>query len=112
MIVVVNKYKHSALPGWVDCYIGRGNPLGNPWTHVPHRQTLAKYVVATREEAIEKYKFWINVRLADTSSEQYQAFRRIVKLARDYNINLVCFCKPQPCHGDYIKQLIENLLGE
>lgn len=112
MIVVVNKYNHVKRPGWEDCYVGRGNPLGNPWTHIPHRQTLARYVVATREEAIEKYKFWIKVRLADTSSEQYYEFRRIVKLARGFNINLVCFCKPASCHADYLKHLIENLIGE
>lgn len=35
---------------------------------------------------------------------------KIWKLAKNENVNLVCFCKPKDCHGDIIKKLIESKL--
>ena len=32
-----------------DLYIGRGSKWGNPYTHIKDKNTLAKFVVGTRE---------------------------------------------------------------
>ncbi len=37
--------------------VDRSSPFGNPFTHL-NGPTLAKYKVATRDEAIERYKDW------------------------------------------------------
>ncbi len=42
-----------------DVYIGRPSKWGNPFTHIDNGKTLAKYIVSSREEAIEKYEEWI-----------------------------------------------------
>lgn len=110
MIHVVNKHWHKPLPGIRDVYVDRRTVLGNPYTHLPHRQTLAKYVVESREKAIECYKLWLNLKLDDKHSDQFELFHRIVGYAQQGDINLVCWCAPKPCHADYIKQLIENLI--
>lgn len=52
MTKVVNKYKES-----YDIYIGRGSKWGNPYSH--QSNTKAQYVVATREEAITKYREYL-----------------------------------------------------
>ena len=71
---VHNKYHNTAPPDAV--YIGRGSPYGNP------------YIIGkdgTREEVIEKFEKNILPKLD---------LRPLI--GRD----LVCFCKPKPCHGD------------
>lgn len=40
-----------------DIYIGRSNKWGNPFSH--EEATNAKYKVATKEEAVKKYKEWL-----------------------------------------------------
>lgn len=64
-------------------YIGRGSIFGNPFI-------IGKD--GTREEVIEKY---INIIESDPDLKKY-----IIKILKGRN--LVCFCKPKPCHGDYL----------
>jgi hypothetical protein len=49
MIKVVNKYSH--IPTSNDIYIGRGSILGNPYTHLPIKNTKAFIQYKTREES-------------------------------------------------------------
>lgn len=80
-----------------DIYIGRGSPWGNPYTHNPGR-TLAKYLVETREQAINGYRRWI--------MEQPELLARLPELKGK---TLGCFCAPKHCHGDVLVELVEQL---
>ena len=74
-----------------DVYIGRGSKWGN------------KFVIGrdgNREEVIRKYREYI--------------------LKNDYLLNcleelkdkiLGCYCKPLPCHGDVLAELVEKVVG-
>lgn len=76
---VKNKYKDIVEPN--DVYIGRGSIWGNP------------YVIGkdgTREEVIQKY------------IDNFNLYDKVHLLK---NKNLVCFCKPLPCHGDFLLKL-------
>ena len=42
-----------------DVYIGRPSKWGNPFTHKQDGKTLAKYVVGSRDEAVEADREWI-----------------------------------------------------
>lgn len=112
MITVVNKRTH--LPTLFDFYIGRGSPLGNPFTH--RKQDLkankgkALYWVDTREEAVAKYRKWLIHALVNKNSVEYKEFYRLVSAANKHDIFLVCFCAPLPCHGEVIKEEIERRL--
>jgi len=99
MITVVKKGVHK--PTDHDIYIGRGSPLGNP---EPITATT------TREQAIAFYKTYLVKRLAEKYPPICREMNRIYKNAKTGDVNLVCFCKPQNCHGDFIKQLIEEKL--
>ncbi len=101
-ITVVNKYHFRARADDVVVYIGRGSPLGNPW---PIKAGTSE----TREVVIQRYKDNLPGRLSNEGTMQALSF--IEQRVRDgCNVKLVCFCKPQACHGDWIKQLVEKNL--
>lgn len=102
MIRVVNK-KTCRDNG---VYIGRPSPLGNPFSHLPRSQ--AEIRVATREEAIERYRGWIRGQLG-TGSPADLMFQELVGFYRAYGeLVLVCWCKPEACHGDILAEMIED----
>lgn len=51
---VVNIKKHKC-----DIYVGRPSEWGNKWSHIKDKNTLAEFVVGSREEAISEYEKWI-----------------------------------------------------
>lgn len=83
---VLNIRKEGVREGAV--YIGRGSQWGNPF--VIGRD-------GTREEVIEKYSTWIR-------AGSFLLERLSVLKGKD----LVCFCAPLPCHGDVLKELLDE----
>lgn len=78
---VYNKH-HKNAP--VDAvYIGRPGRWGNPY---------AIGVDGTRDEVIEKFRQHV------LSNPVYRAMVKQELKGKD----LVCFCAPQPCHGDLL----------
>lgn len=108
-IRVLNKHKSKPEP--IDIYIGRGSPLGNPFTHVELSETKAQYKCNTREEAISSYEDYINQKIRDRDVNICKELNRIFSAAIKGDVNLVCFCKPKSCHGDIIKKIIEEKLN-
>jgi hypothetical protein len=84
-----------------DVYIGRPSKWGNPFTHIKDKKTKAEYVVSSREEAIEKYREWI------TEGDGKHLLKDLHELKGK---TLGCWCKPKPCHGDILVELINKYL--
>lgn len=112
-IKVYNRTKedHSVSP--YNFQIFRPSILGNPYTHIKDRNTKAKFIVNSREEAIEKYSEYFdimyktNVQFAKTVDQIYDAY----KAGND--VFLECYCAPLPCHGDVIvRKLRKRLIKE
>lgn len=78
-----------------DVYIGRPSKWGNPYSHKPG--TKAEIQVATREEAISKYREWILSR-----PELLAALHELRGKV------LGCWCKPAACHGDVLAELADK----
>ncbi len=78
-----------------DVYIGRPSDWGNPFSHKPG--TLAKFKVATREEAVEAYRKWI--------LNKPELLARLDELRGKV---LACWCKPLACHGDILAELCDG----
>ena len=78
-----------------DIYIGRPSKWGNPFSH--RHGTLARYKVASREEAIEAFRNWI------TRGEGRYLLPHLHELA---GMTLGCWCKPHACHGDILAELV------
>lgn len=74
-------------------YIGRPTKWGNPFSHL-EKGTLAKFKVATRQEAVDAYKQWLQT--------QPQLLAALHELAGK---DLICWCKPAACHGDVLLEL-------
>ena len=75
-----------------DVYIGRPSIWGNPYTH--RTDTKATHIVATREQAVEMYRIWLE------SKPELMA-----KLPELKGKVLGCWCKPLACHGDVLLEL-------
>jgi hypothetical protein len=97
-IKVLNKYKASR--GVYGIYIGRGSPLGNPFIIGKH---------GTRDEVIKSYEIYLKQKVEDGDSSIINALKAVSDLGKSYSgVNLICFCKPQKCHGDVIKKFVQD----
>ncbi len=115
MIQIVNKHYHT--PTKNDFYIGRGSPLGNPYTSLKDKKTKAKHVCDSREESVEKYRIYLLKEIAERNPVICNELNKIFLAAKKANENnrviyLVCFCKPKLCHGDIIKNIIEQKIND
>lgn len=70
-----------------DVYIGRGSKWGNPYI-------LGKD--GDRQEVVELYKDYLQNR-KDLLSQVHELKGK----------KLGCYCKPQACHGDILKELAD-----
>jgi len=104
MIRVVNKHWHT--PTDHDIYIGSGSVFGNPYSHM--EGTKAEHKVATREEAIAKYREWFERARLNDETVYHMLNRMCEAHVAGVDMNLVCYCAPKPCHGDVIKEYLEE----
>lgn len=88
MATVVNRRMEA-----FDVYIGRGSRWGNEYSHREGNQ--AKFLVATREEAISCYRslLWTKIQHGEVT---------LTDLAELHGKRLGCYCKPYACHGDVL----------
>ena len=103
LVTVVNKYTHA--PTEHDVYIGRGSVFGNPYTHLPSSRKDA-IKVKTRAEACAQYQKHFMAQTAVIARKEL--LQLINKVINNEPVNLVCFCSPKQCHGDYLKQVIDE----
>jgi len=73
---------------------------------LPLSRTKAQFQVKTTDESIVRFGAWFRQRLANDLNLRQ-------KLLELEGHELVCYCKPAPCHGDILINLIEEIkLGE
>lgn len=96
--------------GYKAVYVGRGNSrdprmenagLGNPFklgSNEPRGATIQRF----------KQWCWKEYHNNPTYKEKLDSLARRVKNGE--NIELVCFCKPNSCHGDVLKNFIDWLV--
>jgi hypothetical protein len=90
MCKVLNKHRDGVPAGAV--YIGRGSKWGNPFRIG---------VDGNRTAVIASYAAWLR--------DQHELLRELDELrGRD----LVCYCGPQPCHGDLLLRLANTSRDE
>lgn len=108
MIYVYNRTKETH-EGPNNYYIGRPSILGNPYSHVKG-ETLASFVVKTREEAIDQYNHYFdvmyngNIQFKKLIDEIYEKYKNGI------DVYLECYCTPLRCHGDIIKEKLQKRL--
>lgn len=107
MIHIRNKHYEKDLEN--EIYIGRGSKVGNPYSHLCGK---GEFHCETRDEAVDKYKnYFYDVLLQDTAVKMWTHNVAMHQIENpDEDINLMCYCKPARCHGEIIKEYIENLM--
>lgn len=81
-----------------EVYIGRGSIFGNKFM-IPRD--------GDRSEVINKY--WED--LDNQTNSFWQNLYALQELMDvGYEIRLMCYCSPLPCHGDILKELIEEYI--
>lgn len=113
MIKVYNLHEEDYSNKPNNYYVGRskqGNPLGNPFTHNGVRKSIAKLSFKTREEAIEAYKLYFR-KMYGVDEDLTKAFDEIYEHYKNgEDIYLACFCKPLPCHADFLAEELQRKL--
>ncbi len=109
MIRVVNRRNYR---GHDAVYVGRGTPLGNPYSHLPTGSSQAKFKVETRDEAVDKYAEWLPDAMK-TDPMVRKVFEGLVQFYRDFGeLTLSCYCAPKRCHAEVIARMVQEAVGE
>jgi len=95
-------------------YIGKPRNFDSRFNHVEHALTNPYdfFTIGERAKTLEKYKQWLWKQMQDPKSPEYQAMRRIVILAEEGPIVLVCTCYPQECCASIVKSAVEWWIKE
>lgn len=110
-VINVGKEDYSFSPNYY--YIGRdkfGNILGNPYSHLDEDKCLAIYKCKDRDEAVNNYAIYFdtmyghNKEFTDIIDEIYEKYKN------GEEIYLGCWCSPKRCHGDIIKEKLQQRL--
>lgn len=105
MILLANRHTH--IPTNRDKYVGRGTPLGNPYSH--QEGASAEFKVRTREEAVQKYHAYLLKKIKERDINILKELAEIWRMSREpEGVVLVCSCKPLLCHIDVIKSIVET----
>ena len=109
-IYVYNRTKedYSDKPGNYACY--RPSILSNPYTHIKDKKTLASFVVKTRDEAIDRYSSYFDRMYKGNAPFKYIVDEIYERYKHGEDIYLECYCKPERCHCDVIKEKLEKRL--
>jgi hypothetical protein len=102
---VGNKRPYSDFKPEIDevvINIDRPNPLGNTFSITPERR---------REQVIELFRNDLELEIKRREGPRYRAVLEIAEhLLSGRDVYLACWCKPLPCHGDVIVEVVERLL--
>ena len=109
-IIVYNRTKedYSNMDGNYPCY--RPSLLSNPYTHIKDKKTLAMFVVKNRDEAIDRYEDYFDRMYKGNAPFKFIIDEIYEKYKNGEDIYLECYCKPERCHCDIIKEKLEKRL--
>ena len=97
MVISVVHTKTMTTSAAHEVYIGRPSPLGNPFVLYKH---------GDRDCVIELYRVWLKDKMWFESA-QWHAIKEIADLCNEHeHVRLVCWCAPEACHGDVIKEYV------
>lgn len=110
MAIIVYNITKENHDGENDFYCGRGSYVGNPYTHIKDKKTKAQFVVRDRETAIALYSNYFdkmygnNIPFTEYIDQIYELYKN------GEDVYLGCYCHPQSCHCDIIKDKLQKRL--
>ena len=67
---------------------------------------------AMRDIVCDRYEDWLKEQIKNNNPEVVNELDRIVKIARETDIALGCWCYPKRCHASSVKRALEDRLLE
>lgn len=83
-------------------YIGRGSPLGNPFI-------MTNKSLEERNRVCDLYEQWFYEQLEKENLFLITELEKIYQLSKQGDVILGCYCSPERCHGDTIKNFLDSL---
>lgn len=101
--------KNESHDGENNFLIHRPYIFSNPFTHIKDKKTKAKYVVQTREDAIEMYGDYFEAML-ETSPKFKEEWDKLYEAYKTFDeIYIGCYCgTTESCHGDVIIEKLKR----
>ena len=109
-IIVYNRKKEDYSDRENNYPAYRPSILSNPFTHIKDKKTLAMFVVKTRDEAIDRYEGYFDRMYSGNAPFKFLIDEMYEKYKNGEDIYLECYCKPERCHCDIIKDKLEKRL--
>ncbi len=106
MLKVVNGKKVGFL-GINKIYIGR-NSYVSKGSILNNKFKIGQD--GNREGVVEKYRIWLWQEYKKKSGVYQELVRIKDKVIKGEEVELVCWCSPQKCHGDVIKKCVEWMI--
>lgn len=88
-------------PDFIQIRCDRQSVLGNPFI-------MKNDCMRERKRVCAEYDSWL---IPNLNKQRKAELVRILKLARDNNIALMCWCAPLLCHCLTIKRVLDKRLG-
>lgn len=102
--ITVGHIKHEFVDERWKVYVGRPSSLGNPFEIGRH---------GDRQEVITQYATWLDEQMADPTSPAARKFAGLLRLVKRHGrLHLLCWCAPEACHADVIRERLLAALGE
>jgi len=100
--------KNGRSFGWIGGdYIGRGMK-GKKGSSL--RNIFKIGVDGDRDEVIKKYRNWLWEIVKKKEGKEWDELMKLVdRYKNGEDLVLICWCKPEGCHGDILKKCIEYL---
>jgi len=83
-------------------YIGRPSILCNPYVEGSD---------GSRKEVIEKYRQWLWRKMKE-GGQVFNEMLKLMNIAIEGDLVLICHCKPLACHGDVLAKALNYLIHE
>ena len=84
--------------------------LSNPYTHIKNKKTKAAFVVSSREEAIKMYEDYFDKMYGSNIAFTEEVDKIYEKYKNGEDVYLGCYCAPEHCHCDIIKEKLQKRL--
>ncbi len=109
-IIVYNRKNETHSDSRNNFRIYRPFILGNPYSWIDDKETKAIYKVRNRDEALKAYDHYFDIMYRSNLKFKKAVDYIYERYKSGEDVYLECYCKPEPCHGDIIKEKLEKRL--
>ena len=96
-ITIVNRRNGRAA----GVYVGRPSVLGNPYV-IGHD--------GSRHDVVDQYRAWLREQYRHDGAVRRALRQLVMRYLTDGALTLICWCAPQPCHAEVIRDAVLGMV--